>query len=169
MTVRADKLPPIPTILAAVDTGARNAANRARSAATPVVRSCLPTASGRLRRGVTGRVQRTPTGYALVFAASTRIRYPGGRGARTARGGVSAREVLRFVTRGTGVYGRLGHPITPANAKAFRLPNGWTGESVRGQRGHPYMARARSASNGLVLHTFEHGADAAARLVEGTF
>lgn len=159
MTVRADKAPTIPTMLAAIDTGARNAASAARVAAVPIVRACIPVVTGRARQGTVGRISRTPTGYRLVIDGSSRVRYPSG---------VTARQVLGWIHRGTGIYGTRGTPITPRKAQVFRLPHGWEAASVRGQRGHNYFAAGEAAADPIVLRAFEAGAAAAARLVEAT-
>jgi hypothetical protein len=157
MTVRVEKaLPPLPTILAHVDHAARQAANRARQAAVPVVRAGLPVVSGRLRRGTTGRVSRTPTGYALTVAATSRVRYPSG---------VSAKQVLRFVTQGTGVFGPLRRRITPRRASAFVLP-GWSAESVSGQQGRDYLGQVKPLADGIVVRSLEDGAVDAADFIE---
>lgn len=148
MTVRATPPPAVDRMVRELDLGARATVNLARTHATPVIRAVFPVQSGKLRRGITGRVGRTATGYRLEFAATSRVRY---------RSGVSAREVLRFVTRGTGVYGRGGRPIRPRRRKAFSLPNGWVGETVRGQRGHPYMTMAQYAADGSIVRTFQAG------------
>lgn len=159
MTVTVEHpLPPIATIVAAVDTAAREAANEARRAAVPIARACLPARSGRARRGTVGRVSRTPTGYRLEITGSSRVRYPNG---------VTAKQVHRFITRGTGIFGSLGRPIRPRKAEAFVLP-GWAAESVRGQPGHDYFGAARTASEGVVVRAFADGARHAADLVART-
>lgn len=152
-----DPPPDVVTMLGAIDRGAQAAANEVRTLGVPVVRAALPVRSGRARRGTTGRVGRTGTGYRVTIAPSSRVRYPGG---------VTAREVVRWLHTGTGVYGRLGRPITPRRAKAFRLPNGWFSESVRGYRGRDFFGAAQASLNGLVYRTFETGAKRAARWAE---
>jgi hypothetical protein len=160
MTVTVEHpLPPIATIVAAVDTAAREAANDARRAAVPIARACLPSRTGRVRRGTVGRVNRTATGYRLEIAATSRVRYPNG---------VTAKQVLRFITGGTGIFGPLGRPIRPRKADAFVLPT-WAAESVRGQPGHDYFGAARAAADGVVVRAFADGARHAVDLVARTF
>lgn len=157
MSVVGDPLPGVDTLLGVIDTEARATANRVRTTAVPVVRAALPSRSGRARRGTTGRVNRTATGYSIEVAGSSRVRYPSG---------VTAKQVIGWLHTGTGVFGPLGRPIKPRHAAAFRLPSGWVSGTIDGFPGHDYFGAAERALDGGVIATLEAGADRAARAVE---
>lgn len=155
MTIRFDPPPDVHTFVAALDRGAQESANDARRIGTPVVRAALPARSGRARRGTTGRVGRTGTGYRLTFAATSRVRYPNG---------ISAVQVVRFIHTGTGVYGPTGKPIRPRKRGGhFHLPSGWKSGTIQGQRGHDYFGAAQHSLDGIVYRLWTEGAQRAGR------
>jgi hypothetical protein len=157
VTVVADPPISVRSLMGAIDHGAREAANDVRRTVLGPVRATLPARSGRARRGTTGRVGRTPTGYSVTFAATSRVRYPNG---------VSAKQVVRWLHTGTGVFGPLGRPIKPKKGDAFHLPSGWRSGTLRGYPGRDFFGHAQRALGGTVYRTFEDGADRAARWAE---
>lgn len=150
---------PIASMVGAIDVEARATVERARDAGVPAFRGVEPSYSGRLRAGTTGRIGKTVSGFSLTIGPTARVRYPSG---------VSAREVFRFVDKGTGVFGRKGAPIRPRRAKVFALPGGFEAESVRGQRPQSILLRGEAAADPLVSRELEDGADRAARRAERT-
>src|ERR687895_497343 len=104
MTVRLPPPLPVQTVLGAIDTTAQGSAREARDAGLAAARRTLPARSGRLRQGTRGSVRRTPTGYLIIIAPTSRVRYPSG---------VTVREVARWVAGGTGVHGSRGRAYPP--------------------------------------------------------
>jgi hypothetical protein len=154
MSVRTRKpLPPPATFLSAIDRSAKDAVNNARTLSVPVMRAALPVRTGRARRGTTGRVARTGVGYKLEVAATSRVRYPNG---------VSAKQVIRWLHTGTGVFGPRHRPIRPRKAEAFHLPGGWVAGTIPGFKGHDYWGGAAPSATGIVVRAFEIGAHRAA-------
>jgi hypothetical protein len=131
MSVEAAPLPPMGTVLGAIDVAGKATAVEARDFGVAAVRRVLPARSGRLRRGTVGRARKSPTGFVIEVGPVSRVKYPNG---------VSAKEVTRWVAGGTGVHGPHGRPIRPRKADAFRLPGGrFVAGEVQGQRAqHPY-------------------------------
>lgn len=159
MAIKADPPLPLPTVLAAIDDGARVAANTARTASVPVVRAAMPVVSGRLRKGINGRVGRQPLGYTLTIGASSRQKYPSG---------VTSKQVLRFVTGGTGIHGPRGRVIRPRKADAF-IVNGKPREFMLGQEPQPVLDTAQRQADPVVLRCFDDGSRIAARFAEAIF
>lgn len=156
----------IGTTLELVDVEAQRAAEQARDLTVAVVRRNLPARSHRLERSIgRGRVSRTRTGFSITVQPSKSVRYPGGRLQRSSEGGVSAREVARFVEGGTGIY-RNGRPIRRRNGKPFLLPNGVHVKAIRGQRAQRPFARAQTSTEALVFRTLERGAERLADRIE---
>jgi hypothetical protein len=164
MPVRARVQPPKPlrlgTALEVIDLQGRASAEAVRDLTVPAVRRALPARSGRLRSATRGRVGRTATGYAVTIAPSKSVRYPG------RSGGVSAREVARFVESGTGVYGPQHRAIRRRNGGPFHLPNGWRSTTLRGQRAQHPFERVQTSEDAAVFRVLEAGATILARRME---
>lgn len=162
---RSPPPPDIDTAIAAGETAARFAMNAARVLGVSAIRQVEPRHSGRLQKGTTGRITRTQTGLRLTIGPSDRVRYPGGRGHRSLRGGVSAVEVWRFVDGGTGIYGPTGKKITRSTGKAFMLPRG-AAFSFKGQRPQNIAVRGYQAADPQITRALEQGADRAAQAMQ---
>lgn len=147
----------VQTVLGALDTEARNTARDAGDATLAVVRRTIPARSGRARAGQRRAVRRTPTGYVIDVAPTSRVRYPNG---------VSAKEVTRWLDRGTGIYGPRHHPIRPRRGSFFRLPGGFVAHELDGQRPQHIYERAQSSTEALVERMLALGAERAARAAE---
>lgn len=156
-TVRPTKLPSAPTILGVYDQSTRRTMNRARTLATSGIQALLPARSGRLRSATRARVRRVEQGYSLSIIPSKKVRYPG-RGSTT--GGVSARQVARWVEDGTN------GPIVPKRAQSFRLPGGWVSGEVAGQAAQAPFERFRRGPGQAVTALIVAGAETAARDIE---
>lgn len=158
MHVRADLHLPGPlrveTVVGELDKAAGRTARRARTLAQSAVRRRLPVRSRTLYDATRGTARRTATGYRITVTPRS-TPYP--------RGGVTAREVARFVEGGTGIAGPTGLPIYPRHAEAFPEP---FGEHVRGQQPqHPFQ-RAAQADGPTIERVLRDGAPAAARAAE---
>lgn len=154
------RLPPrlnIETVLGAFDIGARDASRDAGDATLAAVRRIMPARSGRARRGQRRAVRRTPTGYVIDVAPTSRVRYPNG---------VSAKQVTLWVDRGTGVHGPRHRPIRPRKGNVFRLPGGFVADEMDGQKPQHVYQRAQSSTEALVQRMLELGATRAARAAQ---
>jgi hypothetical protein len=150
-------LPPMTTVLGAIDAEGRKTAAGARDHTVAAVRRLLPARTGRARRAARGAVRRSPTGYTVEVKPTKRERY---------ESGVTALEVTRWIEEGTGVYGKRGRPYPPRRAEAFRLPGGWRTTMIAGQRAqHPYR-RAQTGEQARVQRILADGAVPAARAAE---
>lgn len=150
-------LPPMTTVLGAIDAEGRRTAGAARDHTVAAVRRFLPARTGRLRRGTRGSVRRSPHGYTVEVKPTSRERYPSG---------VTAVEVAGWVEGGTGVYGPKHRPIRPRRGKAFRLPTGWRSTTIAGQPArHPY-SRVQSSEEARVARMLAAGAVDAAKAAE---
>lgn len=157
MSLVADRLPPLGTVLAAIDVAGKATAVEARDFGVAAVRRVLPSRSGRLHRGTVGRARKSPTGYTVEVGPTSRVKYPNG---------VSAKEVTRFVAGGTGVHGPKGRPIRPRRSGVFRLPGGITVREVAGQAAqHPYE-KVQGPADAAVERILVRGADEAAHAAE---
>lgn len=151
------KLPPplrVETVLGALDDAAREASRAAGELTLSAVRRGMP---ARLASAQRSTARRTATGYQIVVAPTSRIRYPSG---------VTSKQVTRFREGGTGVYGPTGRPITPRRADAFHLPQGWRTTEVQGQPARHMYAQAQTSTEALVERTLAAGAARGARLAE---
>lgn len=160
---KAEKLPPAPTILGAYDQSVGRTLGRARTFATKSIQVLLPEGpTGNLRKATRARVRKVPEGYSLSILPSRRVRYTNRRAGarRSPGGGVSAREVARWVEDGTS------GPIVPRESMAFRLPNGWSAGSVSGQRAQRPFARFRQGPGMAVRAMIIAGAEDAAKAIE---
>jgi hypothetical protein len=149
------KLPPplnIQTVLGAYDTAARATARDAGDIGLAAVRRIMPARTGRARRGQRRMVRRTALGYIIEVSPTSRVRYPNG---------VSAKEVTRWVDRGTGIHGPRHQPIRPRKGNVFRLPGGFVADELPGQKPQHVYARAHTQSDILVQRELERGAHAA--------
>lgn len=154
------KLPPpldVQTVLGAYDNTARQVARDAGDVGLSAVRRLMPARTGRARSGQRRAVRRTPTGYSITVAPTSRVRYPNG---------VSAKEVTRWVDRGTGVRGPRHRPIRPRKGNVFRLPGGFVADQLQGQAPQHVYERAQTSSGALVQHLLERGAIVATRAAE---
>jgi hypothetical protein len=143
-------------ILGTLDAHAKTAVKAAGDAALPIVRSEAP---GRLGRAFESSVRRTPTGQRVTVAPSTRKRY----GSGTATGV----QVVRWVTRGTGLYrqgpGRK-RKITGKRGVlgTMTLPGGRVLRTVKGQHANPFVARAEPRAQAAADRAIRGGAEKAA-------
>lgn len=151
-----DERPPMSAVLGVLDNEARRTSREAGDEGLSAVRRILPARSHRLERATRRRVSRTAVGYRIDISPGKTPLYPSG---------VSPREVWRFVGEGTGVRGKRGRPIRPRHGHAFRLPNGWAGET-QGQAPQHLTERARTAADARVERRLERGAHDAARAME---
>lgn len=152
MSVTGKPLPPAPTLLGAVDQTARETMNVLRDEVRPVVTRETPHRSGVTAAKLAPRIGKTSTGYSLTVGAS--------RGAK--HGHVTVAEVVRWVTRGTGVH-REGpgpkHRITAKNPlRRMTLPGGAKRWSVAGQQPNPFVDRILVSGTPKVLAAAEQGA-----------
>jgi hypothetical protein len=158
-----DPLPPMSTVLGAIDLEARRTAQRAARHGVAAVRQRLPARTGTARRGQRSSVKRTGVGYVITIAPSSRERYSSG---------VTAVEVTRWIEGGTGEHGPRGRPIRARRGRPFRLPGGWFAQEVQGQRARHVYDRVRSSEDAAVeriLGTGLRGATMAAeRALGGT-
>jgi len=153
-------LPPplhIKTALGAFDEHARISARAAGTIGLAAVRRTMPARSGRARRGQRLTVRRTPTGYISDVAPTSRVKYPNG---------VTAKQVTRWVDRGTGIHGPRHQPIRPRKGGVFRLPGGFVANELPGQRPQHVYSRAQTSSQALAQRTLMLGARKAARAAE---
>lgn len=157
MTLRLPPPLPVATVLGAIDKRGRTTATAAGTHTLAAVRSTLPSRSGRLRQGTRRSVRRTPTGYVIEVAPTSRVRYPNG---------VTAKQVGGWVEGGTGIHGPRHKRITPRRAKAFRLPSGWAKIELEGQRAQHPFSRVQTSEEGAVQRILEGGAQLAARDAE---
>lgn len=157
MTLKLPPPLPIETVLGAIDGAAQRTAAAARDHTVSAVKRALPAHSGRSRAAARGRVTRTPTGHAVSVAPSKTVRYPNG---------VTAVEVARFFSGGTGEHGPRKRPYPPRRARAFRLPQGWSSDVIEGQRPNPVYERVQTSEQARVARMMEAGAAQAARDAE---
>lgn len=150
-------LPPMTTLLGAIDTAGRDTAAQARDLTVAAVRRTMPARSGRARKAQRGAVRRARTGYTIEVSPSSRVRYPNG---------VTAKQVTRWVDQGTGLFGPKGRPIRPRRAHVFRLPNGHAATEVTGQRAQHIYRRAQTSTEAAVTRILIRGAQAGARAAE---
>lgn len=156
------RMPEPRKILGTLDEHARAAVKAAGDAALPIVRAEAP---GRLGRAFESSVRKTPTGQRVTVAPTTRKRY--GSGVAT---GVM---VVRWVTRGTGLYRQGPGPKRKITSKrgvlgSMTLPGGRRLRTVKGQHANPFVARAEpraaAAAGRAILGGAEHAANELRRL-----
>lgn len=148
------------TALTAIDTEAYETMKRAGQLVQPIIDADTPRVSGRVAAALKPRVRRTATGAGLRIGAT--------RGRR--HGNVTAAQVVRFVTQGTGVYGYSHKPIRPKGRKALFLREfGKDVRSVRGQRPNPFLDRIKQTADLKVQAEQQRGAERAARAAERAF
>lgn len=150
-------LPPMSTVLGAIDREGRAAMRAAGRLNVAAVRAAMPARSGRARSGQRSSVRREGLGFVLEVSPSSRVRYPNG---------VSVRQVTEWLEEGTGLYGPRHRWITPRRARAFRLPGGWNAERVRGQTARHIYARVRTSEEAATERLIASGAPSAARAAE---
>jgi hypothetical protein len=144
-------------VLGVIDEHARMALREAtQQVVLPAARDEAP---GGLGRAMTASVRRTPEGYRAVVQASPRRAYKGS--------GATGAQVVRWVTRGTGVYRRGPGPKRPITSKrgvlgTMTLPGGLRVRSVRGQRPNPFVARAEDRTRARVNQVMHESARRAA-------
>lgn len=163
MSVKADKMPAARTLLAAIDTTARQTVQKAGREVAPIVARETPHKSGQTAIALRPRVRRTPTGAALVVAPA--------RGRRHANSKATIAQVVRWVQSGTGVK-RVGGGAKArirSNRRPPRrliLPGGKKVWTVAGQDPNPFMGRIQAAGTLRVARVYRDGAADAARAVE---
>jgi hypothetical protein len=158
VTVTGPKLPSEATILGVIDEQARAALDHAKAGVGAVVRSQTPRDSGRTAQALAPRTSRTGTGAALTVAPT--------RGAR--HGATTVARVVRWVQRGTGVYGPSGKPIRSKRRGGALSVYGREVEQVQGQKPNPFMGRIQALGTLRVEQAARQGAEQAARAVERT-
>lgn len=150
------KMPQPRKILGTLDDHARAAVKAAGDAALPIVRAEAP---GRLGRAFEASVRKTPTGQRVTVAPTTRKRY----GPGVATGAM----IVRWVTRGTGLYrqgpGRK-RKITSKRGVlgTMTLPGGRVLRTVKGQHANPFVARAEPRAQAAADRAIREGATRAA-------
>lgn len=142
-------------ILAVLDRSAKAACTDAKAIVAPIIAAEAP---GGLERALTTRVAKTPTGY------KTTVQTPRGK---SYKGGATGAQVVRWVTRGTGIYRKGAGPKRPITGKrgAFGvmvLPGGKRVRSVKGQRPNAFLARAEDRARRPVERAMHDGAKQAA-------
>lgn len=150
------KMPEPRKIMGTLDAHARTAVKAAGEAALPIVQAEAP---GRLGRAFETSVRKTPTGQRVTVAPQTRKRY----GSGTATGV----QVVRWVTRGTGLYrqgpGRK-RKITSKRGVlgTMTLPGGRVLRTVKGQHANNFVARAEPRAAAAADRAIRAGAEHAA-------
>jgi hypothetical protein len=141
----------------AIDEGAQAAMTEASGAVRPIIVRLTPRRSGRLAEALQPRVTRSKRGIVMTVGAR-----PGAR-----HGNVSVSDVVRFVTRGTGLYRTTGprHVIRGRRREPLKLPFGprWT---ARGQRPDPFITRIEIEATPRVEAIARKAAEDAARAAE---
>lgn len=155
-------LPPMETVVGAIDAEGRRTAASARDWTVAAVRRVLPARSGRQRQAARGRVTRTALGYRVEVKPSKSVRYANG---------VTAVEVAGWLEKGTGIFGPRGRLIRPRKGKAFHLPSGWRSTAIKGQPAqHPY-SRVQTSEEArverILIDGAQDGAAAAERVLTG--
>lgn len=117
-------------------------------------------APGQLGEALTVSVRKTSEGVRATVQASPRKVYRGGP--------ATGAKVVRWVTRGTGVYRAGPGPKRPITSKrgvlgTMVLPGGQRVRSVRGQHPNPFLARADERTRDAVTRTLREGVARAAR------
>lgn len=161
MSVTGKPLPSEKTLLGTVDVAARQTANHAKEALGPIVSRETPHKSGQTATALRPRIGKTATGVSISVAPP--------RGRR--HGNVSIAQVVRWVTRGTGVNRSVGGPgrRIRSNSRPPRpmiLPGGKSYWTVAGQKPNPFMGRIEALGTLRVQSAFQRGATDAARAVE---
>ena len=150
------KMPTPRAVRGALDQAARSAVRDAGRAALPIVRDEAP---GGLGSAMQATVRETPRGHSVRIAAAPRKKYGGGQ--------ATGAQVVRWVSRGTGVYrkgpGRK-RPITGKRGVlgTMTLPGGVRVRSVKGQRPNPFVERAKTRADAAVKVAVRVGAQKAA-------
>ena len=161
MSVHVDKPPPNPaTILSTLDSQARETMKVAQADVATVVSSETPHSSGETAAALRPRITRTSTGVALLVGPP--------RGKR--HGKVTVAQVVRWVSRGTGIY-REGpgpkHRIRAKNPlRRMKVGRGVERYSVKGQRPDHFMDRIELRGTPRVEAAAQRGAENAARALE---
>lgn len=147
------KMPRPRAVRGALDKAARDTVRDVAAAVLPIVRSEAP---GRLGEAMTTTVRQTPEGHTATIAASPRRRY--------GSSGATGAQVVRWVTRGTGLYrqgpGRK-RKITSKRGVlgTMTLPGGLRVRTVKGQHSNPFVARAEQRAKGAAERAMKHGAE----------
>lgn len=164
MSVKGKPLPPARTLIEAVDRAAKQTARRAaQDAVAPAVAANTPRKSGQTVKALKPRVRQTKSGVAVSVGAP--------RGRKHTPGTATVAEVVRWVTRGTGVHRDGPGPKLPIRSKVegrrMVLPGGARRWSVKGQKPNPFVARIGHTAGPKVQRAFEQGArDAAAEIAK---
>lgn len=151
------KVPRPTRILGVVDEHARMALRDVtQQIVLPAAREEAP---GGLGQAITASVRRTPEGHRAVVQASPRKAYKGS--------GATGAQVVRWVTRGTGIYRRGPGPKRRITSKrgvlgTMTLPGGTRVRTVRGQRPNPFVARAEDRTRARVERAVRESARKAA-------
>lgn len=161
MSVKASREFDPHTMLQAVDESAKAAVEAAKQPIGRIVDQETPRDKGVMERELQPRTARTPTGFKLTVAAR--------RGAKESSG-ASLAEVIRYVTRGTGLYREGPGPKHRIRAKhplrRMVLPGGRKVWSVAGQHANPFVDRLEERADPVFEQVAVAGADDAARFAE---
>jgi hypothetical protein len=149
------RMPDPRRVRASLDESAKRALRETVAAVLPIVREEAP---GGLGSAMTTSVRRTPDGYRAVIAPSARKRYKAG--------GATGAQVVRWVTRGTGIYRKGPGPKRKITSKrgvfgSMVLPGGRRVRTVRGQHANPFVARAEQRAQPNADRALRHGAEQA--------
>lgn len=149
-------MPPPRAVRGALDKAVREAAKDTAAAVLPIVRQEAP---GGLGAAMTTTIRNIPDGHRATIGPSPRKRYKGGSATNA--------QVVRWVTRGTGVH-RAGpgrkRPITSKRGVfgTMVLPGGRRVRSVKGQKPNPFVARAEDRAKDAAERAAREGAGRAA-------
>lgn len=147
------EMPTQRAVRGALDKATRDAARDAGRAALTIVKNEAP---GGLGSAIALQVRETSDGHSATVGPPKSKRY--------GTGGASGAQVVRWVTRGTGIYrkgpGRK-HPITSKRGVlgTMTLPGGTRVRSVKGQRPNPFMSRASDRATAAAKRAAHRGAD----------
>lgn len=149
------KMPAPRAVRGTLDRAVRDATRDVGRAALPVVRDAAP---GGLGAALELSVRQTQNGHMATIGPPRRKRY---------KGGATGAQVVRWVTRGTGIY-RVGpgrkRPITSKRGVlgTMTLPGGTQVRSVKGQRPNPFVARSQDRADAAATRAARAGAGRAA-------
>lgn len=141
-------------VLRTLDKQARASMRESTRVVLPLARQEAP---GGLGQALEATVRKTEHGYRATVGPPARKQYRG----------ASAAKVVRWVTRGTGIYRTGPGPKRKITSKrgvlgTMVLPGGTRVRTVRGQHPNPFIARAEQRSREPIERALREGAQRAA-------